>query len=196
MEQNEMTPEKSLRLMTEVINKSRRDFEKNAGTPLIFWGSLVALTALVIWIAITRTGNDFWNYLWFAIPVAGGVLSPVFLKKKTKKRAKNFLNDAIGYVWLLFGAISVILALVIVFAFPNLMSFISLATVLLMGFSTALSGILLKNYPVIIIGITVAIGGVLLLGTLTTSLAYVLTIGLTAILDLIVPGVILNIRSK
>ena len=43
MEANSMTPEKSLQIISEAIAKSRRDFEKNAGTPLVTWGVIVLL---------------------------------------------------------------------------------------------------------------------------------------------------------
>ena len=35
METNEMTPVKSLQIINEAIEKSRRDFEQDAGTPMI-----------------------------------------------------------------------------------------------------------------------------------------------------------------
>lgn len=35
METNELTPEKSLQIINEAIEKSRKDFEKNSGSPMI-----------------------------------------------------------------------------------------------------------------------------------------------------------------
>lgn len=191
-----MTPEKSLKLMAEVINKSRKDLQKNAGTPLLFWGIVVTVTAMVIELLLHKTGNNAWNYLWFAIPVVGGALSPVFLKKQTETRAKNFLGEVIGHIWMLYGAVTVLLALIIVFLLPALRPFLALATVLLMGYATALCGILLKSYTIIASGIIVAIGGVVLLSVLEGSWVIALTIGFAAAIALIIPGIVLNLKTK
>ena len=196
MEQNEMTPEKSLKLMAEVINKSRKDLEKNSGTPLLFWGIVVAVTAMVVEFLLSKTGNQAWNYLWFAIPVVGGALSPVVLKKRTETRAKNFLGEVIGYIWLLYGVITFLLALIIVFAIPGLKPFLTLATVLLLGFATSLSGIILKSNIIVGSGIVVALGGVILLSMLDGAGTIALTIGLAVIIALIIPGIVLNLKSK
>ncbi len=57
METNEMTPERSLQIINDAIEKSRKDFEKNAGTPMIFWGSIVLLFSITVWILLMQTGN-------------------------------------------------------------------------------------------------------------------------------------------
>jgi uncharacterized membrane protein (DUF106 family) len=63
MEANDMTPEKSLQLISEAISKSRRDFEKNSGTPMIIWGITLMVFSLIIWLILRTTGNPLWN-LW------------------------------------------------------------------------------------------------------------------------------------
>ena len=68
MEANSMTPEKSLQIISEAIAKSRRDFEKNAGTPLVTWGVIVLLFSILVWFILQETGNMNWNLLWFGIP--------------------------------------------------------------------------------------------------------------------------------
>ena len=49
MDTNEMTPEKSLQVITEAISRSRRDFEKNAGKPMILWGVIVMIFSFITW---------------------------------------------------------------------------------------------------------------------------------------------------
>ena len=41
METNELSPEKSFKIINEAIEKSRKDFEKDAGSPMILWGAVV-----------------------------------------------------------------------------------------------------------------------------------------------------------
>ena len=63
MENLEMTPEKSLKIISEAISRSRKDFEKSAGTPLVIWGAIVLAYSIAIWILLKNTGNINWNYL-------------------------------------------------------------------------------------------------------------------------------------
>lgn len=52
MESNELNPEKSLQIISEAIRRSRREFEKNAGTPIaINYLSGGADTTLIVSIA-------------------------------------------------------------------------------------------------------------------------------------------------
>ena len=43
-----MTPVKSLQIINEAIEKSRRDFEQNAGTTMILWGAVVMAFSLAV----------------------------------------------------------------------------------------------------------------------------------------------------
>ena len=81
-----MTPEKSLQIISEAIAKSRRDFEKNAGTPLVTWGVIVLLFSILVWFILQETGNMNWNLLWFGIPVVGWPVSLIQSKGKKKDR--------------------------------------------------------------------------------------------------------------
>jgi hypothetical protein len=63
METNEMTPEKSLQVISDAIARSRKDFEKNAGAPMILWGVVVLVFSIVIWLLLRSTENHMWNIL-------------------------------------------------------------------------------------------------------------------------------------
>lgn len=87
-----MTPEKSLQIINEAIEKSRKDFEKNAGSPMIIWGIVVLVFSITIWIMLTLTGNLNWNFLWFGIPVIGFPLTSILLKGKCKEGSESFIT--------------------------------------------------------------------------------------------------------
>ena len=66
MENNEkLSAEQSLKIISEVIEQSRNEIMQNAGAPMVFWGALTGVTSIIIWILWTATDNPSWNALWF-----------------------------------------------------------------------------------------------------------------------------------
>ena len=96
METTELTPEKSLQIINDAIEKSRKDFEKDSGLPMILWGAVVLVFSLAVCIMINLTGNLNWNLLWFGIIVVGWPLSAILLKDKCKSGGKSFISHTIG----------------------------------------------------------------------------------------------------
>ena len=45
MEMNELTPEKSICLISEIINQSRKDFKIKAEVPFLLWGAIVIVVS-------------------------------------------------------------------------------------------------------------------------------------------------------
>lgn len=195
MNTNEFTPENSLQLISEMIRKSRKDFEKNSGTPMILWGGLVTAVSVIVWYLLWKTGNPVWNMLWFAIPVVGWPLSWLFVGRKEEKRARTFLNDAIGGVWILFGAVAVTLSVFSCFVYREALPALMQQTVFLLGFSTSLTGMMLKNHVITVVGFVVAVAGSLLSVAIEPIFSPLLLAG-TSLIALLVPGVILNLKKK
>ena len=75
METNVLSPEKSFQIINDAIEKSRKDFEKDAGSPMILWGAVVLAFSIAVYSMLKLTGNLSWNFLWFGIPVLGWPLS-------------------------------------------------------------------------------------------------------------------------
>lgn len=195
MNTNDLTPEKSLQLISGMIAKSRKDFEKDSGTPMNIWGLTVTAVAIVIWILMKETGNGIWNLLWFAIPVIGYPVSYLMIGRKRENRAKNFLNESIGQIWKIFGIVSMLLAAIAVLFFNEMLPVLTALIILVLGFSTALTGMLLKNYYIAGGGMIVAIAGTIL-AIILPRIACPLILSGSAIVSLIIPGIILNIKSK
>lgn len=186
-----MTPEKSLQVISDAIAKSRRDFEKNAGAPMVLWGVVVLVFSIVIWLLLRATGNLMWNFLWFGIPVAGWPLSHFCLKDKCVKGAKNFVNDTIGQIWISYGIFAVVIALALIFIAPEHIGAITMA---LLGYGTAMTGMVLKNGYITAGGFITGIGGVaafLLLKTADATAVF----AVASIVSLILPGIMMN-RKK
>ena len=117
MESNELNPEKSLQIISEAVRRSRREFEKNAGTPLIIWGMSILLLSLVVWFVWKSTNNPAWNFLWFSTIIIWIVFSIIDKKKEKKVKTKNFLGEIIGYVWISYGIFAIGLSAVSCFIF-------------------------------------------------------------------------------
>ena len=192
METNEMTPEKSLQVISDAIAKSRRDFEKNAGAPMVLWGVVVLLFSVVVWIMLRTTGNLMWNCLWFGIPVVGWPLSHFCLKDKCVKGAKNFVNDTVAQIWISYGIFAVVIALVLVFVTPEYIAGITMA---LLGYGTAMTGMVLKNNYITVGGFITGISCVAAL-FLIRSVDMTAIFIVASIVSLILPGIMINRKNR
>ena len=69
MEQNnEMSAQQSLQIITETFNRSRRGILRNSAKYFMLWGALLTVISLVIYLLWHFTGMPQWNFLWFAMP--------------------------------------------------------------------------------------------------------------------------------
>lgn len=195
MNTTDFTPEKSLQLISEMIEKSRKDFEKDSGTPMIVWGlTVTAVSAAVAYLLMT-TGNPYWNFLWFAIPAIGYPLAYFTYGKKDEKRAKNFLGTAISGVWGTFGVLSILIAVIACFFFNEAIGYITPMIILLLGFSTTLTGLFVRNYVISSGGFITAVAGSVLSIAVSPEMMPLLLAG-SAVIALLIPGIILNLRKK
>lgn len=188
MENKEMTPEMSFKIISDAIAKSRKDIEKNGGTPLIAWGIIVVVFSFIIWMLLRKTGNPEWNFLWFSIPIAGWPVNSIITKKNSTSAGKSFINRILGQIWMSYGIFATVLAAA--FAFINPMQ-IGYIIAVLLGYASTMTGLILKNNFIIVGGFITGIG-------CTLGLFYVqvydatLFFAVAAVLNLIVPGIMLN----
>ena len=192
METKNMTPEKSLQIISEAIAKSRRDFEKNAGTPLVTWGCIVFTFSLLIWFILKETNNANWNFLWFGIPVVGWPLSLITSKGEKKELSATFISNLVGNIWIVYSIFATLLATAFAFIRPEFSGYL---TAVLLGFAATMTGIALKNNYITAGGLITGIG-------CTIALFFVerwdaaLLFAAAAILNLIIPGYIMNKKAK
>jgi len=151
----EMTAQESLRIITETMNNNRRDILRNSAKYFLLWGALLVAMSLTIYLLWHSTGNPVWNLLWFAMPVIGYLLAGI-LHKRDAAIPDNLVGKPTGQIWALFGALSVVISAIAIFLVPMP---ITLLIVVLMGCAESVSGILLKNWPIIIAGFILAVGG-------------------------------------
>lgn len=156
MEQNsQMTAEQSLQVINETLNNNRREIIKNSGSYYILWGCILFLVAMSVLLLWGGTGSPVWNFLWFLIPLVGYPLAAL-IDKKSSTIPSSFVGNLLGWSWSAFGAFSIILSVCAILWAP--MS-LTLVIIILFGFTESMSGIILKNWPIIIAGLLTGIIG-------------------------------------
>lgn len=205
MEINELTPEKSLQIISESIRKSRRDFEKDAGKPLIIWGLSVLFISFVVWLTWKITDNPAYNLIWFSTIIVWIIFAIVQKKKDKGIKARNFLGEMIGYVWISYGIFAIGLSVVICLisqvyvdspvSIKSMSQFLTLIFCVLLGFSALITGILVKNKSIIFAGLIIGLGSPVAYYYLDGA-DLTLMMSIASFFTLLIPGIILNIQSK
>lgn len=169
MEQNkEMTAQESLSLITETLNKSRKDIMCRSGRYYILWGILLTVFSVVIYLLCKMTDNGAWNNLWFAMPVIGYPAARWLRKKESSADAQNEVTRINSGVWTAFGVFACsVAAFTIIYGAiaSNIIGIISVFNgltaeiVLLFGLAECITGVTLKNWVIKIAGMVTGIGG-------------------------------------
>jgi len=191
MEQNkEMTAAQSLALITETMNNSRRGILRNSAKYFILWGSLLTVLSLVVFLLWHQTGSPSWNLLWFAMPVIGYPLAAL-LAKKDQSAPKSEIGRMIGQVWTVFGAFSISISAIAMLSVPM---HLTLLIIVMLGIAECISGVLLKNWPIIIGGFILGVGGAVA-AALLKSEAQILLFTLGGLI-LAVTGLVVKLQYK
>ena len=191
MEQiKEMTAQESLLLIAETFNKSRKGILRNSAKYFMLWGALLTVTSLVIYLLWHLTGKPDWNFLWFAMPVIGYPLAAL-MGKYDVAVPQNEVSKMLSGVWRVFGAFAVTLSAVAIFLVPMN---VSLIIVIILGLAECMSGVLLKNWPVIICGFLLGVCGAVF-AMLVKSEAQLLVFTLGGVL-LLVTGLVMKLQYK
>ena len=191
MEQNkEMTAQQSLQIISETFNNSRKEILRGSAKYFMLWGTLLTVVSLVIYLLWHLTGKPEWNFLWFAMPVIGYPFAAL-IGKNNITIPKNEVSRMLGGVWSVFGAFSITLSAIAVFLIPM---HVTLIIVIILGLAECISGVLLKNWPIIIAGFLLGIGGAVF-ALLVKSEAQLLIFTLGGAL-LLVTGIITKLQYK
>lgn len=203
--ENNFSAENSLRLITETIERSRRTMAKNSGKPMILWGSLVAVTSVVIWLLWTKTGSPMWNFLWFAMSVIGTICSRLISRNQEQVPASE-ISRILGKVWMWFGIFATgFFALVLLVALLRsalgmsgiIQIDMTMLILMMMGLCGAISGSVLKLKPITVSSVVATVLSVIFLLMIPDgSPLQILTFLIMGVFALIVPGVILQRKAN
>ncbi|MGI6342204.1 MAG: hypothetical protein ACOXZ9_04415 [Bacteroidales bacterium] len=190
MEEKKFNEKESLELISQMIRNTQQRIEKGNGMPFLVWGYTTVLVSLAVWFALKTTGNYYWNYLWFLIPIIG---FPLFMltMRKSEKGVKTYIDRIIGYVWIVFGIGGLVMSASAIFFWYIPILFI---VALMMGSGTAITGLIIKFKPLIFSGFACIFLSFLCL--IIKGYESILVFALIFLVMMIIPGHILNWKGK
>ena len=169
-EQNNLTAERSLEIITEQIAKSRKDVSKDAGLSLYVAGLCTMGMAIFIGLCIFFTANTAYYLLYVTLPVVIYFADRIAKRNKPKVPA-SFVGTMVNKTWQTFG---IFVFSFFVFAFlynflmtrmesPEVVSRLGIhpfrTILLLMGMAITMNGYILKSRWLVWCGIIGGIGG-------------------------------------
>ena len=148
-EEKMMTGEESLRIITEMINKTKVNISQGS-FHLLFWGWLIFACSLSEYLLLKFT--DFTNpyYVWLLV-IPGVFVSMIYGFVSGRKARVHTYADML-YMWTWMGFLFAAIVLFIVHS--KRMETVAPYILLLAGFPTFVSGFIIKFRPLIIGGIS------------------------------------------
>ena len=147
-EEKMMSGEESLRIITDMINRTKVNIQQGS-FHLLFWGWLLIICSLSDWLLAKYTSYDHPYYVWFLM-IPGVFVSMIYgFVKGRKEKVRTYANVLYMWTWIGFLFASVVLFIVQSKSMDNITPYI----LLLAGFPTFLSGFIIKFRPLIAGGI-------------------------------------------
>ena len=147
-EETMMSGEESLKIITDMINKTKVDINQGS-FHLLFWGWLLTFCSLSAWLLAKFTGFEHPYIVWFLI-IPGSFVSMIYGFVNGRK-AKVHTYASTLYMWTWIGFLITATVLFIIQA--KSMESVAPYILLLAGFPTFLSGFIIKFKPLILGGI-------------------------------------------
>lgn len=190
MKTNQLTPEQSLELITQVIQEAKSKFEEN-GVIYVFWGVLIAIASFGQYYLLSN-GHQSINYYPYALMPLGAIITWIYVYKKEDKHTKpNQVSRIVGYLWT-----AVSLNLLIVGCFMGAYLKVNLIPILLilMGIGIWVSGGAIRSKVLMASGVLINIAAFICFQI--DWLYQPLLMGILAIFAILIPGIILMNAHK
>jgi hypothetical protein len=143
-----MTGEESLKIITEMINKTKVNISQGS-FHLLFWGWLIFLCSLSDYLLMRFTEFAHSYYVWFLV-IPGVFVSGIYGFVNGRK-AKVHTYAEMVYMWTWMGFFGAFIALFIIQS--KHLEFVGQYILLLAGFATFVSGFIIKFRPLIFGGV-------------------------------------------
>ncbi len=199
--ETKFTEQDSLQLINQMIQQAQNNFQKGAGNITIFWGCLVAFTALLNFtLAFVFPGAQS-CYVWFLM-VPGWIVSYLMGRKEDRSAiVKTHIDRIIHSTWLAFGISMVILQFVfwsVAFYFDEYRHFTMMTSVILIftGAAQYITGKACRFRPYVYGGFIFWLGAVICFIILREVPFHFLILTVCMVFGYIVPGYKLNVKAK
>lgn len=205
MDERKLTEKESLEVITSMIAKTKDRYIANASI-LLVWGYLVVGVALLVWVMLAATHQVVWNWLWFAIPVVGGIATPVMSRHQDRMRVVKTYTDIVTSKMWMFMGVSAMIAMVLcaiiqVFTSVNCWVTMLVYSLIAVSFAEIAQGIFIKENSLCCGGSIGLVVGILTLccvaGGMPLGANWYMPLFIVAFIAMtIIPGHILNYKSK
>ncbi len=145
----QMTGEESLRIITDMIQKTRVNI-KHGSFHLLLWGWLILICSLSDYLIRQFTTFEKTYYVWW-LTIPAIIVSMIYGFSKGRKQAVYTYIDRI-YMWTWMAAIPTA-AIMIIMLIGNNVNFIGSFMLMLFALPTFMSGIMIKFKPLMIGGV-------------------------------------------
>lgn len=148
-EEKEMTGEESLKIITEMINKTKMNIRQSS-FHLLFWGWLIFICSLSEYLLLTLTDMASPWYVWLLV-IPGTFVSVIYgFAKGRKESAWTYATMIYVWTWMGFLVSSVTLFIIV----RERMESVAPLILVLAAMPTFISGFILKFRPLIIGAVT------------------------------------------
>ena len=187
---------RSMEIIKQSIEQSRRDVERYTGRVMLLWGGLVFVTALVVGHLWQHTGNASWNLLWIFMAVVG-IAAASIMSRTHGLTPRSFVSKVVGCVWAVFGGACFVVWILSAVATNLAVESLPITPViiLLMGFAGVVSGYVIGNRLIL--------GGAAGAAVVCTSYALVyagpyemVAMALAVLCELVIPGFFICLRHR
>lgn len=198
MEEKEITQKESIEIIAAMIQGSRNKLKVGDGNTFLLWGYITTLVSFSIYALYTEFYNPLVFWLWFLIPLLGWSLNFLMTRKAKRKAVVTYTDRIISQCWTAMGiAFGLCCPLLIVM---NVSAILMPLTLILCGFGTAFTGIVIRDKWLIFMPAISFIVGIIMLGSFVNkgfiAVEWVLIFGVCFVFMMIIPGHILNKKSK
>ncbi len=189
METDKLSPEKSLELITQVINQARNKFEEN-GFIYMFWGALIAIASIGQFVLLKNEYHTINWYPYFLMPL-GAVYSTIYFSKKKRKNKQNLISKIVSALWIVLSINMMILG----FLFANNLKENLIPIILiLLSIGTIISGTSIKSKLLLFSGIFIGVSA--FLGFYLEWVYQPLLMGIVSLISILIPGIVLMVQHK
>ncbi len=206
MDDKKITPQEGIAIISQMIDASKQRTAMPNLSISIMWTALSVITAAVVGILLTTTGDAGYNWLWFAIPVIGIPLN-IIIAGKIKKESvvKTYIDRLSDGVWRIVGYVSMLLTVVCIIFWlcghPEAWNLMLLYAFIVVGLGAAMQGVIIRELSYTVGGVFSVIAGFVVGGLMLSSVPLYITwiiplYILCFILMFIVPAAIIYSKHK
>ena len=185
--ENQLTEQESLDLITKMINKAKSDF-RETGVGALMWGTIITVCALVSFVNYYQKWQ--WaQYVWLLTVMAVIPQIIISVRENRRKKYRSYNEDAMGGIWISFGVSILLLSF---FSTVYELQNAYVLFLILYGIPTFATGIARRFPPMIVGGIACWVFAIISMYTIFPY-AMLLTAA-AAIIAWFIPGIILRKR--